>query len=116
MDRKNFNVEKIIYIVIVLVMILIPLLKLSTYIPSIERIYIEYFELKRVYILWLAIFFLLTIYIYLILSKKEQIGISDIIIYILTVVAFISTKDALNFEKSFFGEIYRNEGLLTIIS
>ena len=116
MDRKNFNVEKIIYIVIVLVMILIPLLKLSTYIPSIERIYIEYFELKRVYILWLAIFFLLTIYIYLIFSKKEKIGISDIIIYILTVLAFISTKYALNFEKSFFGEIYRNEGLLTIIS
>lgn len=116
MDRKNFNVEKIIYIVIVLVMILIPLLKLSTYIPSIERIYIEYFELKRVYILWLAIFFLLTTYIYLLLSKKEKIGLIDIIIYILTILAFISTKYALNFEKSFFGEMYRNEGLLTIIS
>lgn len=116
MKKNKISIEKIIYIVILLVMILIPLLKLSTYIPDIARLYTKYFEIKRVYVLWISIFFLLITYIYLLLSKKEKIGIIDIIIYILTVLAFISTKYAIDFEKSFFGEMYRNEGLLTIIS
>ena len=116
MSDKKITIEKIIYIVIVLVMILIPLLKLSTYIPAIEKIYIEHFELKRVYVLWLAIVFLLITYLYVIFSKKEKITSIDIIIYILIILAFISTKYAIDFEKSFFGEMYRNEGLLTILS
>ena len=69
MNTKKFDIEKIIYIIIVSVMILIPLLKLSTYIPSIARLYVRYFEIKRVYILWISIVFLLTTYLYLILSK-----------------------------------------------
>ena len=113
---KKISIEKIIYLLIVLIMILVPLLKLSTYIPAIERFYINYFEIKRVYILWGGIFFLIMTYIYLILSKKEKIGYVDIIIYILIILAFISTKYAINFEKSFFGEEYRYEGLLTILS
>ena len=113
---KKINIERIIYIIILLVMILIPLLKLSTYIPKIEKFYINVFEIKRVYVLWIAIFFLLATYLYLILSKKEKIGITDIIIYILIILAFLSTQYAIDFEKSFFGEQYRNEGLLTILS
>lgn len=113
---KKINIEKIIYIIIVLVMILIPLLKLSTYIPAIERFYINTFEIKRVYVLWGSIFFLLLTYIYLMFSKKEKIGHIDIIIYILIILAFISTNYAIDFDKSFFGEKYRYEGLLTILS
>lgn len=97
-------------------MILIPLLKLSTYIPIIEKFYINTFEIKRVYVLWLAIFFLLATYLYLILSKKEKISIIDIIVFVLIILAFISTQNAIDFEKSFFGEKYRYEGLLTILS
>jgi len=114
--EKKINVEKIIYIFIILIMILIPLLKLSTYIPVIEKFYINVFEIKRVYVLWGAIFFLLITYLYLIFSKKQKIGCIDIIIYILIVLAFISTKYAIDFEKAFFGEMYRYEGLLTILS
>ena len=97
-------------------MILIPLLKLSTYIPKIEKFYINTFEIKRVYVLWVAIFFLLMTYLYSIFSKKEKIGYIDIIIYVLIVLAFLSTEYAVDFEKSFFGEKYRYEGLLTILS
>lgn len=113
--KKN-SVEKTIYIIIVLVMVLIPLLKLSTYIPPIEKFYINTFEIKRVYVLWIAIFFLLMTYLYSIFSKKEKIGYIDIIMYILIILAFLSTKYAINFEKSFFGEKYRYDGLLTILS
>lgn len=115
MDKK-FNIEKIIYILIIFVMILIPLLKLSTYIPTIERFYTVFFEIKRVYILWGSIFFLIFTYFYLILSGKEKIGYIDILIYILIVLAFVSTSYAIDFDKAFFGEQYRYEGLLTIIS
>ena len=114
--KKKFDVEKIIYILIILIMVLIPILKFSTYIPVIEKFYINYFEIKRVYILWIAIFFMLIIYLYLIFSKKQKIGLVDIMVYILTILAFLSTKYALDFEKSFFGEIYRYEGLLTNLS
>jgi len=113
---KKINIEKIVYIIIILIMTLIPLLKLSTYITPIERFYISFFEIKRVYILWVAIFFLLFTYLYLILSKKEKIEHIDILIYILIVLAFISTNYAIDFEKSFLGENYRYEGLLTILS
>jgi len=113
---KKLNIEKIIYVIILLVMVLIPLLKLSTYIPTIEEFYTNVFEIKRVYILWGSIFLLLIIYIYLILSKKEKIGYVDIIVYILIILAFLSTNYAVDFLKAFFGEDYRYEGLLTILS
>lgn len=113
---KKINIEKIIYILIVVVMILIPLLKLSTYIPTIEKFYVSNFEIKRVYVLWGGIFFLLATYLYQIFSKKEKIDVTDIIIYILIVLAFLSTQYAIDFEKAFFGEKYRYEGLLTILS
>lgn len=114
--KKKLNIEKIIYILIILIMVLIPILKLSTYIPAIEDFYTNYFEIKRVYVLWVAIFFLLIIYFYLIFSKRQKLGIVDLIIYILIILAFLSTKYALDFEKSFLGERYRYEGLLTILS
>lgn len=113
---KKLNIEKIIYVLIILVMVLIPILKLTTYIPGIEKFYFNYFEIKRVYVLWIAIFFMLIIYLYLIFSKKQKIGLIDILIYILTILAFLSTKYALEFETSFFGEMYRYDGLLTILS
>lgn len=113
---KKINIEKIICLLIILVMILVPLLKVSTYIPFIQKFYLNFFEIKRVYILWGAIFFLVITYFYKILSKKEKISFIDIIIYILIILAFISTNYAVDFEKSFFGEMYRNEGLLTILS
>ena len=56
---KKLNIEKIIYVIILLVMVLIPLLKLSTYIPTIEEFYTNVFEIKRVYVLWGSIFLLL---------------------------------------------------------
>ena len=114
--KTKLDIEKIIYILIILVMVLIPILKLSTYIPIIEKFYINHFEIKRVYVLWIAIFFMLIIYLYLIFSKKEKIGLIDIFIYMLTILAFLSTKYAINFETAFLGEMYRYEGLLTIIS
>ena len=113
---EKVSVEKIIYIIILLVMFLIPLLKFTTYIPVIRNFYINTFEIKRVYVLWTVIFFLLLTYIYVIFSKKEKISCIDIIIYILIILAFLSTQYALDFDKSFFGEKYRNEGLLTILS
>lgn len=97
-------------------MILIPLLKLSTYIQPIRVFYINNFEIKRVYVLWIAIFFLLSTYLYLIMSGKQKIGIIDMIIYILIILAFASTSNAIDFEKAFWGEKYRYEGLLTILS
>lgn len=115
MDKK-FDIEKIIYILIILVMILIPVLKLSTYIPEINRFYIRFFEIKRVYILWGAIFFLIFTYFYVIMSEKERINYIDILIYILIVLAFVSTNYAIDFDKAFFGEQYRYEGLLTVVS
>ena len=114
--KKKLDIEKIIYIIIILVMVLIPILKFSTYIPVIEKFYINHFEIKRVYVLWAAIFFMLFVYLYLIFSKKQKIGVVDIIIYILIILAFLSTKYALDVEKSFLGERYRYEGLFTILS
>lgn len=113
---KKINIEKVIYFLIIMVMCLIPILKFTTYVPVIQRFYYNVFEIKRVYVLWGSIFFLFITYLYLIISGKMHINIVDIIVYALIILAFVSTGYALNFEKSFFGEVYRNEGLLTILS
>jgi putative inorganic carbon (HCO3(-)) transporter len=51
----------------------------------------------------------------LLFSGKQKIGLVDIILFMLIVLAFFSTNYAIDFEKAFFGEQYRYDGLLTIL-
>lgn len=112
---KKITLEKTIYFFVLIVMIGLPLLKLFSYIPFFNNIN-DFLMIKRVYLLWIFIFLFLISYLYGIISKETKICYIDIVVYILIILAFISTGLSVNFEKSFFGETLRYEGLLTLLS
>lgn len=112
---KNITLEKIIYVLILIIMIGTLALKFISYIPIVSN-NIANFTDKRVYLLWFFIIFLLMTYLYSIISDKIKINYVDIIMFILILFAFLSTSFAIDFDKAMFGEEGRYEGLLTILS
>jgi len=113
--KKNITLEKIIYVLILIIMIGTLVLKFASYIPIITK-NIDDFTHKRVYLLWFSIIFLLMTYLYSIISGKVKINYVDILMYILIIFAFLSASFAIDFNKAIFGETGRQEGLLTILS
>lgn len=108
------KIEKIIYKFIMLFMISIPLFKLISYILYLSGIIENSYNFNHVYVLWLSLPVLIILYIISLIYKK--ITYVDIIVYFLTILAFISTIFAQDTNISIFGEINRNEGLLTILN
>ena len=113
---KKINLESVVCFILIVVMLLIPILKFCTYVPSINNFFITVFDIRRVYVLWGSLIFLVIIYLFSLFSGKNKINYVDIILYLLIFLAFVSTTYAIDFEKSFYGEMYRDEGLITILS
>lgn len=114
--KSKLNIEKYIFIVIMAVLIGLPALKLLSYNLFTAGIITDSFVINHVHLLWLAVPFLLVLYILNILINNKKINYIDIIVYILIVLAIISTICAVDINKSIYGEYKRNEGLLSIIS
>lgn len=114
--KSKLNIEKYIFIVIMAVLIGLPALKLLSYNLFTAGIITDSFDINHVYLLWLAIPFLLVLYILNIFLNNKKINYIDIIVYFLIVLAIISTICAVDINKSIYGEYKRNEGLLSIIS
>lgn len=115
MNKKN-NIDKIIYVFLLIIMICIPICKSLSYVSALINFNARFILKLRAYFLWISIIFMLTIYLYSVISKKKKINYVDYIFYILIFLGIISTIFALDFKKSLFGEINRYEGLLTLIS
>lgn len=115
-DFANNLFDKLKLNILAIIMIAIPSFKLLSYILYLTHIIDDSFLIKHVYILWCAIPILLIIYLLGLYIKKDKINYLDIIMYILAFLALISTIFAVNVKVSIFGEIHRNEGLLTLLS
>lgn len=108
------KLEKIVYKFIMLFMILIPLSKLMSYILYLSGVIKDSYDFNHVYVLWLSLPILMILYFANLIYKK--ITSVDILIYLLIILAIISTIFAQDISISIFGEVNRNEGLLTIIN
>lgn len=108
------KLEKIIYKFIMLLMILIPSFKLISYILYLSGIIENSYDFNHVYVLWLSLPILMILYLVNLIYKK--INYVDIIIYFLIILAIISTIFAQDVKISIFGELNRNEGLLTLLN
>lgn len=108
------KLKKIIYKFIMLFMILIPSFKLISYILYLSGVIRNSYDFNHVYVLWLALPILIILYLVNLIYKK--ITYVDIIIYFLIILAIISTIFAQNINISIFGEVNRNEGLLTLLN
>ncbi len=110
------NLKNTIYILILIIMIAIPFFKLMSYFLYLLGIIESSFDLNQVYVLWISIPFLLTTYIYGIITKEIKTNYFDYLIYGLIILAIISTILAVNIKTSIFGIDNRWEGLLSLLS
>ena len=101
---------------LLITIITIPMLKLSSYILYFADVIETPTSMHHVVILWIMIPFLLFLYIYGLCKKNDSFTYFDIITILLTILAIISTIFAINVNVSIFGEVRRDEGLLTLIS
>lgn len=113
---KKISLDKVIYILILVVMIGLPFLKFITYVPFISNINPFFISRSRVYFFWISIFFLLISYLYSVVSGERKTNWIDYLFYFLIFSLFISTTFAIDFKKSFLGADTRYEGLLTLLN
>lgn len=113
---KKLSLDKIIYILVMVVMIGLPLLKFITYIPFIANINPYFIARIRVYFFWISIAFLLVSYLYSVFSGDRKVNYIDYLFYFLIFSLFISTAFAIDFKQSFLGADTRYEGLLTLVN
>lgn len=112
---KN-NIEKIITYIVVTLMISIPISKLVFNILLNYRIVNEYFVLTQATLLWVFIPILIITYIIGLSKKLIVFNYYDIIIYLLIFTAIVATVFSDYKEISVSGEVFRNEGLLSILN
>lgn len=115
MIKKN-DLERIIYYIVLILIIGLPAIKLLSYILFLNNIVDNTFVINHVYLLWVIIPPLIIIYLIGMFTKKFKFTYADYIIYVLIIFAILSTIFAVNTNISIFGEEYRYEGLLSIIS
>lgn len=113
---KKIDIENILYKFILIMMILLPLGKLLAYCLYLGGIIKDSFDFNQVYVLWYSIPILAIIYLFGIFTKKFQLNKMDYITYGLIIFAFISTFVAKDRNISVYGELHRNEGLLTLLN
>lgn len=113
---KKISLDKIIFIVVIFIMIMLPFFKFFMYIPAINNINPYVIRRLRVYIFWGTIFITLFVYLFSVISKERKITYIDFLVYFLIISLFISSSYAINFGKSIFGENARYEGFLTLIN
>lgn len=113
---KKINLDKIIYILIMVIMIGIPVFKFFMYVPFIRSINPYHVTRLRVYFFWVSILVTLFVYLYSVVSGERKITYIDYLFYFLIFSLFVSSFFAIDFKKSIIGEDARYEGLLTILN
>ena len=111
---KKINLDKILYILVLVIMIGIPVLKFMMYIPFIKNIDPYRVSRLRVYFFWISLLPSLFIYLYSVVSGERKITYIDYLIYFLIFTLFISSTFAIDFQKSIWGVDARYDGLLTL--
>ena len=114
--RNKFNLNKCIYLLILIIIVGLPTLKLLAYILLTTGIISDAFTINHVYLLWVSIPFLFIIYILNLIINKKEIDYLDIIIYFLIALSIVSTIFAVDKHLSIYGEYKRNEGLFSVIA
>ena len=113
---KEINfIELLILLIIMFILIGIPLMMLYRYTFNIYEI--RYFDYtNRSWILWWSVPVLFILYILDIIFNKKKISYIDILLYLLIILGAISTIFAVNTRTAKYGELTRNEGLLSLLS
>lgn len=112
---KKINIEKLIFISIMIILIGVPLLIVFNYTCYCLN-FKNPFLINRAHLLWWAVPILFILYILDLIFNKKKITYIDILIYLLIILGAISTIFAIDIGTSIYGEEIRNEGLLSLLS
>lgn len=115
-ELKNNKLDKLSFGIIIAIMVLLPIWQIVRMIFNKLEQAALYHYLNSSYILIFGSLILLIIYIINIAKKRIKISASDIIIYIFTMAALISTSMAEDKLQALLGINNRYEGLLTLCS
>lgn len=113
---KKFDLEKVVTGIIITLIIGFPSIKLLSYILYYFYVIDDIFSINPVYLLWFSLPFLAIIYFICLITKKYEFNYSDYILFILVTFAIGSTVVAVDKNISIDGEIYRYEGLKSILA
>ena len=114
--KQERKIDEFIYYIIIGLLIGLPLMQLVRMGIAGRGNYILYYSFHCGYLLWIANIALVFCYLVLIFKYKEKIDIIDIIVYILLLLGFVSSLNAIDVETAFLGTMDRYEGFLTNIS
>lgn len=113
---KKLSLEKFVSILTIIIIVALPLIRLTTYNLFLADVINDSFAYWQAYLLWFFIPILLITYVYGLVIGKFKLNYIDIIIYALIIMLFISTYYAIDIHKSIVGEYHRDEGLLSLFS
>ena len=113
---RKITSKKILYIVTLFILIFLPVLKQTSFYLVKFNIISNYDSINCAYILYLAVPFLLCVYIINLIKTKRKLDIYDYLLYILIFAGVVATIFAIDKEISLFGKVYRHEGLLSVFS
>jgi len=113
---KKITDKKILYIFTLCIIILIPVLKQTSFYLVAYKVINNYDSIKTVYVLYFSIPFLIYIYIKNLVRTKRKLYIYDYLFYILIFSCVIATIFSIDKNISLLGKEYRHEGFLSVLT
>lgn len=113
---KKITDKKILYIFTLCIVLILPLLKQTSFYLVAYKVINNYDSINTAYILFFSIPFLIYIYIKNIMKNKRKLDIYDYLFYLLIFAGILSTIFSINKNISLFGKAYRHEGFLSILT
>lgn len=113
---KEITNKKILDIATLGVLIIVPFLKFFSLNLEVFGVLNNYDSINPAIVLYVAIPFLIFIYIKDIIGKKRKLDVFDYLFYVLVVTGIISIIFSIDKEVAIFGKVFRHEGFLSILS
>lgn len=113
---KKITDKKILYIFTLCIVLILPLLKQTSFYLVAYKVINNYDSINTAYILFFSIPFLIYIYIKNIMKNKRKLDIFDYLFYLLIFAGILATIFSINKNISLFGKAYRHEGFLSILT
>lgn len=110
------NNKKMLNIVTLCILILVPLIKFLSMNLEYYGLINNYGYINPAIVLYISIPFLLYLYLYSIIKEKRKLDIFDYLMYALIFTSVLSTIFSIDKNIAIFGKVFRQEGLLSILS
>ena len=114
--KKIVERKVLLYIFTTVILVLLPVLKQTSFYLAVYRVINYYDSINPSYIFYFCIPFFIYVYIKNLIDTKRKLDIYDYLFYTLVAVGIIVTLFSIDKKISLFGKDYRHEGFFSILS